>query len=419
MTDVSERNRTIIRKLAEEVAEIAALPAHAETADRWTRLNDMESVRPLVRIYQIPWREMNVDDELTLQTDDDGLHGIENRLRTDLYLWKHLPVDMVIEPIFASGYAVRSTGFGMKTDADYIPHDDKGGVNAIHYRNQLENEDDLEKITTPVITCDWDVTECDYQWHADLFDGILKVEKQGRVAHNYAPWDRLAEWGNPQQVLMDLIMRPDLIHKAMDRLVSAYMSELDQLEEQGLLSIGSGNYGVGQGGFGYTNQLPQADCDPVNVRLVDQWGGAMAQIFSEVSPEMHEEFALEYENRYLARFGLAYYGCCEPLDRKVDIIAKCITNLRKISMSPWVDAKRGAEAIGGRFVFSFKPNPAFLATDAHWDRNSARSEIESVLEATKGQHLELILKDVSTVRFEPRRLWEWADMAMELARQYE
>jgi hypothetical protein len=27
---------------------------------------------------------------------------------------------------------------------------------------------------------------------------------------------------------------------------------------------------------------------------------------------MHEEFALQYEKRWLERFGLTYYGCCEP-----------------------------------------------------------------------------------------------------------
>ena len=31
-----------------------------------------------------------------------------------------------------------------------------------------------------------------------------------------------------------------------------------------------------------------------------------------------------------------------------------------------------------------------------------------------GCPLELILKDISTVRYQPQRLWEWADVAMRL-----
>jgi len=32
-----------------------------------------------------------------------------------------------------------------------------------------------------------------------------------------------------------------------------------------------------------------------------------------------------------------------------------------------------------------------------------------------GCPLELILKDISTVLYEPQRLWQWADTAMEVA----
>ena len=85
----------------------------------------------------------------------------------------------------------------------------------------------------------------------------------------------------------------------------------------------------------------------------------MAQIFSSVSPGMHQEFELDYAVRWYARFGLVYYGCCEPLDGKMDIIRK-IPHVRKISMSPWVDEEKGAERIGRDFVFSRKPSPAFL-----------------------------------------------------------
>ena len=417
--ELAPQDVSIVRTLAEKVAKIAEKPVHTDTAERWQRLNDLEPVRPLVRIYQIPWREMNVDDELTLQAESDTARAIEWDLRVTLYRWKHFPVDMVVEPIYETGYAIRSTGQGIRTNMDQIPYDKQGGVSAKHYHCQIADEDDIDKIKMPEVSCDWEATEETFERTSDLLGDTLPVRKQGRVAHNYAPWDRLAEWCNPGQVLIDLITRPEFVHKLMDRLTRSYLRELDQLEEQKLLSAGTGNFGVGQGGLGYTNQLPQGERNDREIRLNEQWGGAMAQIFSEVSPKMHEEFALQYEKKILKRFGLAYYGCCEPLHRKVDIISKHIPNLRKISMSPWVDVREGAEAIDGRFVFSFKPNPAFLATDDRWDRKSAEAELRRMLEATGGKHVEIILKDISTVRFEPQRLWQWADMAMELAREHE
>jgi hypothetical protein len=370
-------------------------------------------------MYQLPWRELDVDGELALETTDPWARGVESGFRQTLYQWKHMRYDMVVEPVFRTPYVVHSTGFGISADMDQIPHDEKGGVTAKHYRCQIADESDLDKIRFPELTADRDATEAHLHRARELFGGILDVRAQGRVSHNYAPWDRLAEWCNPQQVLMDLIMRPDFVHAAMDRLTSAYMHELDQLEPLAALTIGSGSYGVGQGGLGYTGDLPGPDNAPVPVRLCHQWGGAMAQIFSEVSPAMHEEFALAYEKRFLDRFGLNYYGCCEPLDRKVDVIARNLPKLRKISMSTWVDPGRGADAIAGRFVYSAKPNPAFLATDGEWARESAEKEIRAILDATAGRNVELILKDVSTVRFQPRRLWEWAEMVMGIVREHE
>ncbi len=131
---------------------------------------------------------------------------------------------------------------------------------------------------------------------------------------------------------------------------------------------------------------------------------------------MHEEFALQYERQWLARFGLTYYGCCEPLHQKLGIL-KSVPNLRKISMSPWADVEKGVEGIGTRYVFSYKPNPAIFAEDT-WNLAKARADLTSVLEKTRGCHVEIILKDISTVRYEPRRLWEWAGMAMQVVEEF-
>jgi hypothetical protein len=120
--------------------------------------------------------------------------------------------------------------------------------------------------------------------------------------------------------------------------------------------------------------------------------------------------------RWLKRWGLIYYGCCEPLDNKLDVLRR-IPNLRKVSVSPWCNARKTIEAIGSDFVISHKPNPAILA-ESQWDPQQARKNIRTFLDTTEGQcHVELIMKDVSTVRYDPKRLWEWAAIALEEAEQ--
>ncbi len=146
------------------------------------------------------------------------------------------------------------------------------------------------------------------------------------------------------------------------------------------------------------------------------WGCSNAQIFSSVSPEMHWDFALKHDLRWLSRWGLTYYGCCEPLDLKIDLLRR-IPNLRKISISPWCNTANAVVKIGRDYVMSRKPNPAILADDV-WHPERARAELCEFLEQARGCQVELIMKDISTVRYQPQRLWEWAAMAIGVAEQF-
>jgi hypothetical protein len=130
---------------------------------------------------------------------------------------------------------------------------------------------------------------------------------------------------------------------------------------------------------------------------------------------MFDEFEITPCLPIFERFGLVYYGCCDPLDRKMNEVRK-IPNARKISMSPWADKRRGASEIGRDYVFSAKPNPAFLAT-ATFDEELVRNDLRETIAvcAEYGCPVELILKDISTLKYEPRRLWRWAEIAAEEA----
>ena len=199
-------------------------------------------------------------------------------------------------------------------------------------------------------------------------------------------------------------------------MVDAWIVELDQFESMNLLALDANDTRIGSGGYGYTKQLPGDDLDPQYIRPHNMWGCSNAQIFSEVSPQMHWEFAVEHDLRWLQRWGMTYYGCCEPLDRKIEILRR-IPNLRKISTSPWCDTQRIVEQIGADYVISRKPSPAILA-ESDWQPDRARKDLVEFLEQADGCHVELIMKDISTVRYQPQRLWQWAEIATEVAEQF-
>jgi hypothetical protein len=86
---------------------------------------------------------------------------------------------------------------------------------------------------------------------------------------------------------------------------------------------------------------------------------------------MFAEFVLPYQTPLLERFGLNCYGCCEPLDKRWQYVA-ALPRLRRISVSPWSDRAKMAEALGDRYVYSMKPNPAALALDT-FDEEAIRA----------------------------------------------
>ena len=410
---LSVKDQAILRKLAEETADIAALPVHKEKAELWRRLNDRDSVRPMVWVTEIPWHEMNFNDELTLRCEHEFAREQERSLRRQLYQWHHIPSDMIINDYITCPLAIRSTTLGIAEEVDVVRTDAENDVVSRHFHKQIYNFADLDKIKLPKLVHDEQQTEV--VWHTlnDLYSNILPVKKVGRAHNWFTPWDYLIRCWGIEDALLDMLDRPELVHAAVERMVDAWMAELDQLIALNALALDCNNTRIGSGGYGYVSDLPGKNYDPNHVRPHNMWGCSNAQIFSEVSPEMHWEFALKHDLRWLSRWGLTYYGCCEPLDGKADLL-KRIPNLRKVSVTPWCKTERAVETIGPHWVLSRKPNPAILATE-DWHPELARHEVRDFLTAARECDVELIMKDISTVRRQPQRLWEWARIAMEEA----
>lgn len=408
-------DKEILRRLAGELAVAAALPVHKEKAGLWTRLNDLQSARPMVWINEIPWHEMNVDNELTLRCTDPWAMSQEENLRRTIYQWRHLPADMILDDYLACPLAIHNTGFGIEEEVDIVRTAEKNDVYSRHFHIQIRDEKDLSKIRLPVVAFDEAATEENYRKMCDVYGDIMEVRKEGIKHIWYTPWDNLVRWWGIEEAMFDLVDRPELVHEAVARCAASMHSGLDQMEKLNLLAPGANNTRVGSGGYGYASGLPGPDFDSHCVRPINNWGCSNAQILCQVSPEMHWEFALKNDIPWLERWGLNYYGCCEPLDFKIDILRR-IPRLRKISMNYLINMDRAVKNVGPDYVFSYKPNPASMAGD-HWHPESVRRELTNLLEKARdcGCHVEILMKDISTVRNQPQRLWEWGRIAMETA----
>jgi len=403
----SQKDKSILRELAKKYAELAAHPIQKERYLRGRDINDLKQCRPMVWLDEIPWHEMNVNDELTLICQDDVARNMETFFRRALYRWKHIQGDMVIENTYSIHKHYTSTGMGVDVMEHVLSNDDKNHIISHSYLDQLANMDKVDALHMPVLTAHPETDRERLHWANDILDGVLPVRLQGYYVY-HAPWDQIPRYRGVTRVLEDLAYEPEFTHAIMKKFTDAARTTYTQMEELGLFDSDVSNVHctppyVSDFGVGVLDVLTK----PKPAPMKKTWFRAMAQLFTEVSPKMFEEFELEYVKPLMADFGLVYYGCCEALDNKIQAL-KTIPNLRKIGISPWANAEVCAEQIGKDYVFAHKPNPAHVS--GNFDEEATRKEIINVIKICQkyGCPYEFVIKDISTVTYKPQNLMDWA-----------
>lgn len=410
--ELSDNEFHILRELGKEYAQIANLPAQKQNIQLWKDVNSLKVGRPTIWLNEICWHEMNVDDELTVLCESEIGRRLEIDLRKAIYQWNHMAGNMVIDNVWYSPVILENSGFGVEIHADVLESDVNSTIASRHFHDIMKEESDIEQLIPPVITYNEKRTRDFYELNKRIFDGIMPVEIRGCTGFWFAPWDDIAMLKGAENLLMDLALEPEFMKKLVDRLMECYFESLRQFEKYNLLARNDINVRVGSGGYGYVEELPGTPFDPGKVNTINMWGSATPQIFSSVSPAMHEEFGVDFEKKWLDLFGLSYYGCCEPLDGKIDVLSK-IENLRKISISPWANLENAAEKMRGKYVVSYKPSPACFVGN-FFDRDVLKKELTENLKILEGCCVEIILKDISTVNYKPQNLWEWVKVAEEV-----
>lgn len=97
----------IIRELAKKYMEMACSEKQQKMNKRMRATNDLEIVRPPVLLDEIPWYQMNIDDELTCVCEDERARHVEAHLRQCLYRWKYFKADTLFEPFFSGTHGLR------------------------------------------------------------------------------------------------------------------------------------------------------------------------------------------------------------------------------------------------------------------------------------------------------------------------
>jgi hypothetical protein len=411
------KDRQILRDLAKRVAEIAADPVMAKRRQRWAEHNSLHKMRPMMLIFpEGAWVELIPKKSLTCEAEH--ARSIELRLRQTIYTYAHFRDDTVVEPEWIdsewwNSTFIQDTGWGIEIERQEQT-ETRGSYG---FKPMIRDGADLRKLHHPEVIYDETGHSHYVEQMYDLFGDILAVKKTGIKHISFHLMMMCTGWLGLENVMYDMIDRPEFVHDVMRFLEEGLQKWLDQLFEMNLLSLNNDNTYQSSGGNGYTDELPAPGFDPQRVRTIDMWGSSESQEFHIVSPKMHAEFALQYENHLLARFGLNGYGCCEDLSRKLNDIFS-IPNIRRISISPFADVNVCAPKLKRDYIFSWKPHPAHLV--GTFDDEMIRGYLHHTLKVARehGNVLEIILKDTHTCEHDPERFDSWGQICRELINEF-
>jgi hypothetical protein len=402
-----EKDTAIVRDLARTMMEYAGSDDFELRRRRW---RDANSRRKPDRAPV--WCGMaGVARELfpgnTLTCTDPLCRQVEDTFRRHLYKCRVVRDDEIFDPWWSVPAVWRCStehAFGLPTHVS-TGTTEKGGFS---YHHPVRTVEDYEKITVPVYTFDREATETRMSRMRDLFGEAMPTRMGGAppLTPNHSVF--LEQHRNMEEMLADLALHPDLVHRTMAKFTEGVLGAMRAAEEAGVLTE--------------NNTSPMTCSDPVGepepgsgVKLRNLWCAVNSQEFQSVSPDMQREFLLNYQIPCLQQFGAVQYGCCEDLTKKIDII-RAIPNLRIFVCSYWTDLDALITACGGAYTIMWRQLSAHVMLPDELD--GVRRDLETGARKLRGSAYQIILREVETLAGHPNRLAEWAAVAIDTAERF-
>lgn len=407
------KEREMLRGLARKVRELSANPAYTEKRGLWKKHNALKSERPMVLAFpEDGWREILPMASMTV--GDPFWREYEWYLKYLVNRGERLHDDNVLDPIVEVPMIYRLTGWGM--DPQWTSSGVYMGAN--HLESVLKDPEDAKDMKPLDMFIDEPSTQKIVDAVRELLGDILDVHINRSIDRfdryiNKSLIEELILMRGIEQVYIDMIDRPEWVHGVLQFMQESEMKLMDRIERDYRMDLNNANNHVGSGGLGYSDELPSLGYDPDHVRWQDLWGFSDSQELGFVSPAMFDEFAIQYQNPILSRYGLSCFGCCESLNDKFQIVKK-IKNLRRVSVSPWTDVSIASRELEDKYVLSWKPHPAYLTTE-RFDEDALRQYLADGIQKANGCNIELVFKDTQTFQNKPERIERAVDIAMELA----
>ena len=151
--------------------------------------------------------------------------------------------------------------------------------------------------------------------------------------------------------------------------------------------------------------MPQA-------RLDQMWLYMDAQEAAGISPAMYADLVFPAYRKLMALCGRLSYGCCEATHPIWEGALSHLTNLRKVSISPWCDEDFMGEALRGTGItYLRKPPATLLGMETPLDEDAVTACFRKTAGAARGCKLEIAQRDVYRIGKDVGKVRRYVEMA--------
>lgn len=406
----SEKDKEVLRSLAKKYMDFCNKPVIEQRRDLWRRHNSLKMTRPLIYFRGGPWHK-EIPEIMKREVEDDSLYLYEKWLRLNNY-YEIIDDDSIFEPWLPVTPVYKHKGWGL--DFESSKRKSSEGGSWVH-EPPLKDLDDLSGLVKPRHEIDWEATEEKLDIAKDVFGDTIFLELDTKPY--YFMWQAdiscvLGYLRGIEQIMYDMMDNPEGLHKLLAFMRDGILDAHKTAEENGDWKLSAHQNQA----MPYAEELQDPKAGGGPVKRKDLWCFCAAQEYTLISPDMHDEFLLQYQKPIIEHFGLSAYGCCEDLSNKIDMLRQ-IKNLRRIAVSPMADLKKSAEQIGTDYVISWRPSPAdMLSFD--FKSEKIKKMLKEGFDICKGQHFDITMKDLETVQNKTERLKDWVKVTREAIDEY-
>ncbi len=396
---ISHKDRQVLRELARHQLSLSKSERNQKLVKDWYRHHRLENGRPMVHIELWTFEQELIPKRLRCETE------LGRQIETDIYRqiinFEVFGDDRPVPDYYPVTWDTHFDLFDIKIILDHPEGDSASdlGHQFVHQITDLNKDYEGLKPSTYGVNRQ---KTMDYQAIVeDVIGDILEV-RLVMNALTACPTQDIVHIMGMQNMFMSMIDTPELFKAMMHRVAEDYISYFRWLETQRLILPTTGYENLGNGSFCFDETLISNNESLASSQV---WGFMDSQETVGISPDMFGEFIVPTYEKIAKEFAQLSYGCCEPVDGLWDEHLSKLSNMKKVSISPWCNEQiMGEKLVDSGIIYFRKPSPNYLGVGKNFDEIAFRQHIKDTVTAARGCQVEFAQRDVYTINNDERKI---------------